>query len=260
MRPNWAEEQFLTEKSLLHINVLELKAVLFALKSLCSHLRQTHIKVLSDNTTAVCAINNMGSCKLLLCDQEVRRIWSWAIESWAIAAHIPGILNVEADQESRKSELRTEWKLHESIFGYVQKYLNFYPSVDLFASRINAQLPRLFAYRPDPKAEVINAFCVSWHNLSFYCFPPFSCIGKVLQKIISDNATGILIVPNWPSQFWFTVLQDLLLIEAFTILLNADNLPNQPDLKHPFFRNLELMACLVSGKALGSSSIYAVWF
>ena len=45
--------QFPLDESLLHINVLELKEVLFGRKSLCSHLRQTHIKVLSDNTTAV---------------------------------------------------------------------------------------------------------------------------------------------------------------------------------------------------------------
>ena len=62
-----------------------------------------------------------GSWKSLLCDKEVRRIWSWAVERDIVtAAHIPGILNVEADQESRKSGLRTEWKLHESIFGYIQ--------------------------------------------------------------------------------------------------------------------------------------------
>ena len=65
--------QFALDESLLHINVLGLKAVLFGLKCLCNHLRQTHIKVLSDNTTAVCAINNMSSCKSL-CDQEVRKI------------------------------------------------------------------------------------------------------------------------------------------------------------------------------------------
>ena len=52
--------QFPQDESLLHINVLELKAVLFGLKSLYSHLRQTHMKVLSDNRTALCAINNMG--------------------------------------------------------------------------------------------------------------------------------------------------------------------------------------------------------
>ena len=57
-----------------------------------------------------------------------------------------------------------------------------------------------------------------------------------IKKVISDNANGILIVSNWPSQFWFTVLQDLLLAEVFVSLPNADNsyLPNQPDLKHPF--------------------------
>ena len=203
--------QFALDESLLHINVLELKAVLFGLKSLCSHLRQAHIKVLSDNRTAVCAINNMGYLFIyltwLLCDQEVRRIWSWTNEReiFITAAHIPGILRVGADQESRKSELRTEWKLQESIFGYIEKYFNFYLSVDLFASRINAQLSQFFAYRPDPTAEVINTFCVPWHNLSFYCFPPFSCIGKVLKKIISENANDILIFPNWPSQFWFIV-------------------------------------------------------
>ena len=62
------------EKSLLYINVLEMKAVLFGLKSLCSHLRQTHIKLLSDTATAVSSLNDMGSCKSLLYDQEVRGI------------------------------------------------------------------------------------------------------------------------------------------------------------------------------------------
>ena len=49
----------------------------------------------------------MGSCKSLLCHQEVRTIWRWVIERdvFITAAHITGILNVEADQESRKSEL-----------------------------------------------------------------------------------------------------------------------------------------------------------
>ena len=142
------------DELLLHINVLELKVVLFGLKSLCSHLRQTYIKILSDNTIAACAINNMGSCISLLCDQEVRRIWSWVIErdTFITAAHIPGVFNEYADKESRKSELRTECKLHESSFGYIQKYLDFYPSVDLFASRTNAQLPQFFFLSTRPKS------------------------------------------------------------------------------------------------------------
>ena len=57
--------------------LLELKAVLFKLKSLCSHLKQTYIKKLTDKTTAVCTKNNMSSCKSSLFDQEVRRTCSW---------------------------------------------------------------------------------------------------------------------------------------------------------------------------------------
>ena len=59
------------------------------------------------------------------------------------------------------------------VYSKTSRYL---PIVVLFASRINVQLPQFFAYRPDTKAEVINAFC-----FSFYCFPPSSYTGKVLK-------------------------------------------------------------------------------
>ena len=46
----------------------------------------------------------MGSCKSLLCDQEVRIIRSWAIEVdiFITVVHIPSVLIVETDQELRK--------------------------------------------------------------------------------------------------------------------------------------------------------------
>ena len=136
------------------------------------NLRQTQIKVLSNNTTAVCAINNMGSCKSLLWDQIVRRIWSWAMEEdiFITLAHILG-----ADQESWKLEVNK--KLQNEIYLWLYSKISRYlPIVVLFASRINVQLPQFFAYRPDQTAEVINAFCVS-----FYCFVPSSYTGKVLK-------------------------------------------------------------------------------
>ena len=60
--------------------MLELKAAYLGLKSLCRDLKETHIKILTDNTTAVHGINNMDSCKSVLCDAEVRKIWDWATE------------------------------------------------------------------------------------------------------------------------------------------------------------------------------------
>lgn len=104
----------------------------------------------------------------------MRRTWIWAIERdiFITAAHIPGILNVDADQKSRESALRTKCKIHESIFGHIKKDLGFYPSNDLFAFRINSQLPYFFIYCPDQKADVTKKH-FAFHG-KIYHFTVFS--------------------------------------------------------------------------------------
>ena len=174
----------------------------------------------------------------------------WAIENnnWITATHIPGILNVEADAESRKNEIKTEWKLNVNIFHDVISYFGFIQTIYLFASRINIQLKFFISYRPDPDSIHINAFTVHWHLQNFYCFPPFSCIASVIQKIIHDSTTGILIVPNWSNQSWYPLLLDILVCKPYIISPSLDqlHLPNLPQQKHPLHHQLELMACLVS--------------
>ena len=96
------------------------------------------------------------------------------------------------------------------------------------------------AFRPDPKAEAIDAFSLSWTELDFYAFPPFICISRVLQKITSDRATGILIVPDWPNKTWYNVYLDMVIRE--TILFSRENLlylPSEPSLVHPLHKNLK---------------------
>ena len=164
----------------LHINILESKAVLFGLKSLCD-TNHTHILIRSDNTATVGAITKMGSSKSIVLNDIITDIWEWALERdiWLSSTHIPGVLNEEADKESRKFEIRTEWKLNSSTFLHVLDALKFEPEIDLFASRINNQLSKFASYRPDPEATIIDAFTVSWGNLNFYAFPPFICIARV---------------------------------------------------------------------------------
>ena len=118
------------EETEFQINVLEWMAIYFGMQSLCGNVRDTHVKVLTGNTTAVHSVNNMSSCKSLSRGSEVRKIWNLVImrNNFKTATHIPGIMNVEAD-ELRKSDIRTKWKLNES-------FLHSNPSVDLFASRI----------------------------------------------------------------------------------------------------------------------------
>ena len=105
----------------------------------------------------------MSSCKSLQCDLEAQNIWNWAFkrEIFITAAHIPGVLNTEVDEESRKSELQTGWKLNEIIFADILDQFAFYPSVDHFAFRVNTQIKRFSSYWLDSEAEVVNALYLS---------------------------------------------------------------------------------------------------
>ena len=87
---------WLPDEKLMHINVLELKAILLALKSFVKTSHK-HIKIMSDNTTAIHCINKMGTSHSMECHHEVLKIWEWAIihKNYLSAAHIPGKLNTD---------------------------------------------------------------------------------------------------------------------------------------------------------------------
>ena len=102
----------------LHINVKEILSVYYSLRSFSRPLSQSHVKVFSDNTTAVGAINKMGSSRSLDCHEVVRDIWEFCRSKsiWITCAHIPRIENVEADKASRKQYCDAEWMLNPEIF------------------------------------------------------------------------------------------------------------------------------------------------
>ena len=74
-------------------------------------------------------------------------------------------------------------------------------------------------------------------------------ISKCLQKIDQDLATGVLIVPFWKTQAWFSVLMNLL-VDNPLVLPQADNLLTLPHTgaQHPLKRKIRLIACKLSGQ------------
>jgi ribonuclease HI len=171
----------------LHINQLELLAIYHALRAACREHNDCHIKIMTDNTTAVSAITKQGSTKSDGCNKIARDIWFWAVETNVslTAAHIAGNKNVEADEESRLFNDNLEWTLNSKYFDQACAQWGT-PTIDLFATRINTKLPRFCSWMPDPDAEIIDAFTVSWEGEYIYAFPPFSLLGKVIQKIIAE--------------------------------------------------------------------------
>ena len=49
-------------------------------------------------------------------------------ENWLTASHIPG-MNVEADEESRKNQIKTEWKLNSDEFHSLFHSLHYVPTL-----------------------------------------------------------------------------------------------------------------------------------
>ena len=198
------------EESSLHINVLELTAIFLALKSFVK-LDNTHVKVFTDNTTALAYVKHMGGVRSTMCNKVAQDIWEFCEfhHIWITVAHIPGVMNVKADYKSRNFSDNVEWSLNDKLFDNICDRFDI-PDVDLFASRLNNKVSKYVSFTPDPGAFAVDAFTISWSEFEFvYAFPPFSCVFKAIKKMIRDQATGVLIVPWWPSQPWWARLHKL---------------------------------------------------
>ena len=60
-----------------HINILELRAIYLGLSSLC-RVQNSHIRVMTDNTTALAYVKHQGGVKSPECQREAKEIWLWA--------------------------------------------------------------------------------------------------------------------------------------------------------------------------------------
>jgi hypothetical protein len=233
----------------MHINHLELLAAYMALQAFKDTCNATHVLLMMDNTTAVAYIKNMGGKKPNL-NELTQEIWNWCIKrnTWLSATHIPGKLNIVADYKSRHFNDRTEWSLHQSIFDRLV-YIFGKLDIDLFATRLNAKCEKFVSWHKEPYAFYVDAFSCSWQDANNYLFPPFSLIGRCLQKLRLEEAEGVIVLPLWSTQPWFTTLLGLL-VQVPVLLPKKDDLLTltHNNQKHPLRKKLQMIAAKVSGK------------
>ena len=98
------------------INSLTLTVLLLTLKTFATDKSHTHIRIMTDNSTAVSVINHMGTSHSHSCNSMAKKIWEWCIERniWLSVAHIPGKDNSVADFESRRNQKEAEWMLSKA--------------------------------------------------------------------------------------------------------------------------------------------------
>ena len=95
-----------------------------------------------------------------------------------------------------------EWSLHPQVFKQIcQKW--FTPHVDLFATRLNHQVPLCVSPVPDQHTWDIDALNINLFDLTAYAYPPTALLHRVSQKIRQRSCLIILIAPGWPGMTWF---------------------------------------------------------
>ena len=247
----------------LHINFLEMKAVLLALRQLEHLCKDQIVLVATDNTTVVSYINKQGGMRSGSLCALLWRLLSWCHHRGITlrARHIPGRLHVIADKLSRHNQvIQTEWSLSPS--GFQSVVFQVAPTASgLFATRFNHKLPRFVSPVPDQAAWAVDALSLSWEHLNAYAFPPVSLLPQVVSKIRDQGCHRmILIAPGWPNMPWFWDLVDLSVQIPFTLPLTKD-LVTQPfnGLVHRNLQNLNLHACLLEALPSGNTASLKRW-
>lgn len=233
-----------------NINFLELLAAFHALKSFANDLKNCEILLRIDNTTAIAYINRAGSVQFPRLSNLAQDIWDWCEvrKIWIFASYISSKENFRADAASRLTNIDTEWELSNEAFDLVVKKFGTF-TIDLFATYENRKIKRFCSRFPSPESFKVDAFTIPWENERVYAFPPFALITPVIKKFITDKTEGVIVVPNWPTQPWFPLLNSSLR-EPPIVFKPNDQLLMSPcrSKTHPLAKTLSLVAAHLSGK------------
>lgn len=179
----------------------ELCAVYRVLVSLVHVLGNQRVKWFTDNT-GVCSIVAKGSMKPELQDLALRIFRFTMLNSIHLEVEwIPREQNERADYLSKIVEV-DDWDISRNVLNMVQfKWGKL--DTDYFASAHNAKLSRFYLRFWYEGCVGVDAFTYDWgHDFGFYV-PPIILVPRVLYKMQSCHASGVLIIPEWKSTtFW----------------------------------------------------------
>ena len=190
-------------------NTRELYAIWLGILCFLNKMKGKAIQVLTDNTTSLAYINNMGGQEPHL-SHLAKLIWDVAYRNdiHLVCRHVRGVNNGEADYLSRIFD-RYNWMLHPRLFKFLDSLWGPH-TVDRFASCVNTQIARYNSRFHDPFCEGVDALAQqNWAIENNYVNPPFRLLPKVLQVVETQKAVATVIAPFWPAQAWFSKLKAL---------------------------------------------------
>ena len=218
------------QERLMHINLLEMKALFLGLQSFRKDVIGHHVTAMCDNSTVVAYVNKQGgTVSRALCSLASRLLrWTESLDIHLDARYLPGQADVLADLLSHRGQVvGTESSLHPQVARSLLRVWGN-PSIDLFETSLNAKLPLYCWLVPDPQAVFEDAFRHPWDDLDRYAFPPFPLISRVIVRVRESSRLAMtLVAPLWPEKEWFANLL-LLLTQPPLALPWWDSLLRQP--------------------------------
>ena len=232
-----------------HINILELKAAKLAILTFIRmHPEVKSIHLRMDNIVGLSYIVKMGETHNKVLSDIRKEIWDFLLlkEITITVEYLPGVLNQEADFQSRSLKDSSEWKLKSQIFEALCSLRGAN-----FETRVSHQLPCYISRKLDPFSKGRDAFQRSWKYQKGYVFPPFSLIGGVLRKVQMEQAQFLLVTPTWQSQSWYPHLIQMSVHKPILIPQVEDLLMGPKMEKHPLIEKgkLRLLAWTILGKS-----------
>ena len=122
------------------------------------------------------------------------------------AQWIPRSLNERADLLSRFID-KDDWSINPSVFRLVDAKWGPH-TIDRFSSYYNAQLPRFNSKFASPGCSGVDALAQDWRHENNWVCPPVGAIVPSVRALSSCSGYGTLIVPQWPSAYFWPFLHD----------------------------------------------------
>ena len=150
------------QEKLLHINLLEMKALFLGLQAFQEDVAGHHVTAMCDNSTVVAYVNKQGgtvSRSLCLLTSRLLR-WTESFDVHLDVRYLPGESNVLADVLSRRGQVvGTEWSLHPQVArALLRAWGN--PSIDLFATCLNGSCPYIARLSRIPRSSSRMRFTI----------------------------------------------------------------------------------------------------
>ena len=206
--PRWHRALSLAEQKE-GIFVGEVRALVETIENYAPELQNSVCRFMEDNQAAMYATRRFTS-KHKLVMPLLRRLWAVLCANNIRLQHVDYVRSASnpADEPSRW-RFADEWKLSPAVFRWAERELG--PcSIDLFASRNTALLPRYGSPFRDSQAAVEDAWTVRWGGERAWINVNWDSLERVAQRLEQEPAASALILcPYFPAQSWFQRLMAL---------------------------------------------------